>query len=88
MYCCTAMNIAIKLLNEGKTHLLLNTACNEVQIDALGDATLNFWANYITIAVMHLLAEPMQMRLSSSITIKSPAVFAKKRERFPTFCIV
>nr|WP_232012409.1 fimbria assembly protein [Cedecea lapagei] len=46
----TAKNVAIELLDEDKTRLLLDNASKEMQVDANGDVTMRFWANYIATA--------------------------------------
>lgn len=46
----TAKNVAIELLNEDKSRLLLNDASKTMPVDANGDVTLKFWANYIATA--------------------------------------
>lgn len=46
----TAKNVAIELLNEDKSRLLLNNASKTMQVDANGDVTMKFWANYIATA--------------------------------------
>ena len=46
----TAKNIAIEILNSDKTLLPLNSASNATSVDSSGNATLGFYANYITTA--------------------------------------
>ncbi|ATF91008.1 Type-1A pilin [Cedecea neteri] len=46
----TAKNVAIELMNEDKSRLLLNDASKTMPVDANGDVTLKFWANYIATA--------------------------------------
>lgn len=46
----TATHVAVELLDEDKTRLLLDKASKEKQVDGNGDVTLNFWANYIATA--------------------------------------
>ncbi|HEY3986830.1 fimbria assembly protein [Cedecea sp.] len=46
----TAKNVAIELLNEDKSRLLLDNASKTMQVDANGDVTMKFWANYIATA--------------------------------------
>lgn len=45
-----AKNVAIELLNEDKSRLLLNKASHTMPVDANGDVTMRFWVNYVATA--------------------------------------
>lgn len=45
-----ASNVAVEILDRDKTRLALQQASQEVIVDAQGDATLEFYANYIATA--------------------------------------
>lgn len=46
----SATNVAVELLNNDKSRLPLETASEDVAVDANGNATLTFFARYIAIA--------------------------------------
>ncbi|WP_435955402.1 fimbria assembly protein [Dryocola sp. BD626] len=46
----SATNVAVQLRDKDKTQLPLDQASQDVAVDANGDATLSFYANYIAIA--------------------------------------
>lgn len=46
----TAKNVAIELLNSDKSLLALNKESNAVTVNSSGNATMNFYANYVTTA--------------------------------------
>lgn len=46
----TASNVAIEIKNSDKTMLALNTESSAVTVGSSGDATLSFYANYVTTA--------------------------------------